>query len=67
MQLLNPVINFSFIIVILILSVLMFCASFQESCKPVMTAYKLVTVDAPYWGFGSQLEQAFIAVLTPSN
>lgn len=33
----------------------------QESCKPVMTAYKLVTVDAPYWGFGSQLEQAFIA------
>lgn len=29
----------------------------QETCRPVMTAYKLVTVDAPYWGFGSRLEQ----------
>ncbi|KVI07901.1 Phosphatidylinositol transfer protein [Cynara cardunculus var. scolymus] len=33
----------------------------QDHCKPVMTAYKLVTVDAPYWGFGSRLEQALIA------
>ncbi|CAM6102930.1 unnamed protein product [Calypogeia fissa] len=29
----------------------------QEICDPVMTAYKLVTVDAPYWGFGYRLEQ----------
>lgn len=29
-----------------------------------MTAYKLVTVDAPYWGFGNRLEQAFLAVLS---
>ena len=27
-----------------------------------MTAYKLVTIDAPYWGFGSRLEQALMAV-----
>ncbi|GFP97039.1 phosphatidylinositol transfer protein 2 [Phtheirospermum japonicum] len=26
-----------------------------------MTAYKLVTIDAPYWGFGSRLEQALLA------
>lgn len=29
----------------------------QQTCHPVMTAYKLVTVDAPYWGFGYRLEQ----------
>lgn len=29
-----------------------------------MTAYKLVTVDAPYWGFGKRLEQAFLAVFS---
>lgn len=29
-----------------------------------MTAYKLVTVDVPYWGFGSRLEQALLAVFT---
>ncbi|KAH7432355.1 hypothetical protein KP509_07G018600 [Ceratopteris richardii] len=28
---------------------------------PVMTAYKLVTVDAPYWGFGYRMEQAILA------
>lgn len=28
-----------------------------------MTAYKLVTVDAPYWGFGNRLEQALLAVI----
>ncbi|PHT45195.1 hypothetical protein CQW23_14353 [Capsicum baccatum] len=33
----------------------------QDHCSPVMTAYKLVTVDAPYWGFGSRLEQALMA------
>ncbi|KAL1558116.1 phosphatidylinositol transfer protein 2-like isoform X2 [Salvia divinorum] len=33
----------------------------QEQCYPVMTAYKLVTIDAPYWGFGSKLEQALLA------
>jgi hypothetical protein len=27
-----------------------------------MTAYKLVTIDAPYWGFGYRLEQALILV-----
>ncbi|KAK9280189.1 hypothetical protein L1049_014137 [Liquidambar formosana] len=33
----------------------------QDKCVPVMTAYKLVTVDAPYWGFGNRLEQAVLA------
>ncbi|GAB2275062.1 hypothetical protein Dimus_009831 [Dionaea muscipula] len=33
----------------------------REHCYPVMTAYKLVTVDAPYWGFGKQMEQALLA------
>ncbi|GMI97342.1 hypothetical protein HRI_003403600 [Hibiscus trionum] len=33
----------------------------QENCSPVMTAYKLVTIDAPYWGFGYRLEQALLA------
>ncbi|KAL3530615.1 hypothetical protein ACH5RR_009937 [Cinchona calisaya] len=33
----------------------------QERCNPVMTAYKLVTIDVPYWGFGSRLEQALLA------
>ncbi|KAI3461466.1 hypothetical protein Pfo_018129 [Paulownia fortunei] len=33
----------------------------QDRCNPVMTAYKLVTIDAPYWGFGSRLEQALLA------
>lgn len=33
----------------------------QDECYPVMTAYKLVTIDAPYWGFGSRLEQALMA------
>lgn len=28
-----------------------------------MTAYKLVTIDAPYWGFGYRLEQALLAVI----
>ncbi|XP_038693651.1 phosphatidylinositol transfer protein 1-like [Tripterygium wilfordii] len=32
----------------------------QERCGPVMTAYKLVTIDAPYWGFGYRLEQALL-------
>ncbi|XP_048137474.1 phosphatidylinositol transfer protein 1-like [Rhodamnia argentea] len=33
----------------------------QSKCNPVMTAYKLVTVDAPYWGFGYRLEQAMLS------
>ncbi|KAL3616410.1 hypothetical protein CASFOL_039800 [Castilleja foliolosa] len=33
----------------------------QDQCNPVMTAYKLVTIDVPYWGFGSRLEQALLA------
>ncbi|GAV62095.1 IP_trans domain-containing protein, partial [Cephalotus follicularis] len=33
----------------------------QDRCNPVMTAYKLVTIDAPYWGFGYRLEQALLA------
>lgn len=34
----------------------------QDQCNPVMTAYKLITIDAPYWGFGSKLEQSLLAV-----
>ncbi|KAL8140498.1 hypothetical protein V2J09_006519 [Rumex salicifolius] len=33
----------------------------KDECRPVMTAYKLVTVDAPYWGFGRRIEQALIS------
>ncbi|KAA3489748.1 phosphatidylinositol transfer protein 1-like [Gossypium australe] len=33
----------------------------QENSNPVMTAYKLVTIKAPYWGFGGKLEQALLA------
>ncbi|KAK8641291.1 hypothetical protein V6N13_010706 [Hibiscus sabdariffa] len=33
----------------------------QDKCDPVMTAYKLVTINAPYWGFGCKLEQALLA------
>ncbi|CAM6091152.1 unnamed protein product [Calypogeia fissa] len=33
----------------------------QETSKPVMTAYKVVTVDAPYWGFGYRLEQLLLS------
>ncbi|XP_030447835.1 uncharacterized protein LOC115670654 [Syzygium oleosum] len=33
----------------------------QSKCNPVMTAYKLVTIDAPYWGFGYRLEQAMLS------
>lgn len=36
-------------------------AGWQEKCNPIMTAYKLVTVDAPYWGFGSRLEQMLLS------
>ncbi|KAL2938224.1 Phosphatidylinositol transfer protein 1 [Bienertia sinuspersici] len=34
----------------------------RDRCNPVMTAYKLITVDAPYWGFGKRLEQVLLAV-----
>ncbi|KAJ4970771.1 hypothetical protein NE237_003870 [Protea cynaroides] len=33
----------------------------QDRCDPVMTAYKLVTVDASLFGFKKRLEQAVIA------
>lgn len=33
----------------------------RDKCNPVMTAYKLVSVDAPYWGFGKRLEQVLLA------
>ncbi|KAH7667644.1 Phosphatidylinositol transfer protein, partial [Dioscorea alata] len=33
----------------------------QDTCKPVMTAYKLVSVDAPIWGFGNRLEETIQA------
>lgn len=29
----------------------------MDTCEPVMTAYKLVRVDIPYWGFGSKMEK----------
>ncbi|KAG6557712.1 hypothetical protein Mapa_000477 [Marchantia paleacea] len=29
----------------------------QQNCEPVMCAYKCVTVDVPYWGFGSRIEK----------
>ncbi|KAG6550194.1 hypothetical protein Mapa_008153 [Marchantia paleacea] len=32
----------------------------SQKCEPVMCAYKCVTVDVPYWGFGSRIEK-FIA------
>ncbi|XP_068338508.1 uncharacterized protein [Pyrus communis] len=32
----------------------------NDKSDPVMTAYKLVTIDAPYWGFGNKLEQALL-------
>ncbi|CAI7806463.1 unnamed protein product, partial [Closterium sp. NIES-53] len=34
-----------------------FTPGWQERCDPCMVAYKLVTVDLPYWGFGPQLEK----------
>ncbi|CAL5426569.1 unnamed protein product [Camellia sinensis] len=33
----------------------------QDQHNPVMTAYKLVIIDAPYWGFGNRLEQTLLA------
>ncbi|CAL9121416.1 unnamed protein product [Musa textilis] len=33
----------------------------QASCQPVMTAYKLLTMDAPIWGLGFCMEEAIIA------
>ncbi|GJP71361.1 hypothetical protein CLOP_g2200 [Closterium sp. NIES-67] len=40
-----------------------FTPGWQERCSPCMVAYKLVTVDAPYWGFGPQLEKYIARVL----
>jgi hypothetical protein len=36
----------------------------QLSCEPVMCAYKCVTVDVPYWGFGSRLEKFISKVVS---
>ncbi|CAL9192764.1 unnamed protein product [Musa hybrid cultivar] len=33
----------------------------QASCQPVMTTYKLLTMDAPIWGLGFCMEEAIIA------
>ncbi|XP_031111105.1 phosphatidylinositol transfer protein 1-like [Ipomoea triloba] len=33
----------------------------KDNCSPVMTAYKLVTVNVPYWGFGRKLEKTLMA------
>ncbi|ONL96862.1 Phosphatidylinositol transfer protein expressed [Zea mays] len=33
----------------------------MDSCHPVMTTYKLVTMDAPIWGLGERLEDCIIA------
>lgn len=34
----------------------------KDTFTPVMTAYKLVTVEAPYWGFGKRMEQMVLSV-----
>lgn len=33
----------------------------MDSCRPVMTTYKLVIMDAPIWGLGEHLEDCIIA------
>ncbi|GJN31122.1 hypothetical protein PR202_gb19481 [Eleusine coracana subsp. coracana] len=33
----------------------------KDSCRPVMTTYKLVIMDAPIWGLGERLEDCIIA------
>lgn len=38
----------------------------QKTCEPVMCAYKCVTVDVPYWGFGSRLEKFISKVTRPA-
>jgi hypothetical protein len=38
----------------------------QKTCEPVMCAYKCVTVDVPYWGFGSRLEKFISKVTCPA-
>jgi hypothetical protein len=43
------------------------CCSLQDSCHPVMTTYKLVTMDAPIWGLGERLEDCIIAVRRPAD
>jgi Phosphatidylinositol transfer protein len=42
---------------------LLLCHFFRkESSKPVVTAYKLVTVEAPIWGLGERLEDMLVSV-----
>lgn len=43
-------------------NLLIIVQNFQDKSKPVMTAYKLVTIDAPYWGFGYRIEHALLLV-----
>ncbi|KAJ6849154.1 phosphatidylinositol transfer protein 2-like [Iris pallida] len=33
----------------------------KDTCHPVMTSYKLVITDAPFWAFGNRLEEAILA------
>ncbi|KAL6902319.1 hypothetical protein ACP4OV_005195 [Aristida adscensionis] len=33
----------------------------MDSCRPVMTTYKLVIMDAPIWGLGERLEDCIVA------
>ncbi|CAI5468543.1 unnamed protein product [Closterium sp. Yama58-4] len=40
-----------------------FKPGWQAHSTPLMTAYKVVTVDVPYWGFGSRLEKYIAKVL----
>lgn len=36
----------------------------QKTVDPIMIAYKLITVDAPYWGFGPQIEK-YVSKVSP--
>lgn len=40
-----------------------FSKGWQQTCDPCMVAYKFITVDAPYWGFGPQLEKYISKVM----
>ncbi|KAG0452411.1 hypothetical protein HPP92_025075 [Vanilla planifolia] len=33
----------------------------QDKCHPVMTSYKLLSIEAPLWGLGNRLEEAILA------
>lgn len=44
----------------------MLSSAVQKKCDPVMTAYKLVTVDVPYFGWGSSVEKFVAKVGSPA-